>query len=125
MVRTNKKFLARLRRKRRVRKKIFGTAERPRLSVFRSAKHIYAQIINDEEGRTLVAASTLSKDLRAKVNELKGQGKVAQARLVGEYLAQMAREKGITKVCFDRAGYRYHGRVKALAEGAREGGLEF
>ncbi|WP_456434246.1 50S ribosomal protein L18 [Thermosulfuriphilus sp.] len=125
MVRTNKKLLARLRRKKRIRKKIFGTAERPRLCVFRSAKHIYAQIINDEEGRTLVAASTLSKDLRERLLELKGQGKVALAKAVGEHLAKLAKEKGITKVCFDRGGYRYHGRVRALAEGAREGGLEF
>jgi len=113
---------ARKRRHRRVRKKIFGTPERPRLCVFRSLKHIYAQIIDDTIGHTLVAASTLDPALREKI---KGKTKTEQAREVGLLLAQKALAKGITKVAFDRGGYKYHGRVKALAEGARKGGLEF
>jgi large subunit ribosomal protein L18 len=128
-MRPEKKLEARLRRKKRVRKKIFGYPERPRVSVFRSHKHIYAQIINDVEGHTLVALSSLSPEVRTKVEELKSKGKVKGkvdvARLVGRMLAEKAKEKGITKVVFDRGGYKYHGRVKALAEGLREGGLEF
>ncbi|WP_438313995.1 50S ribosomal protein L18 [Candidatus Caldatribacterium sp. SIUC1] len=114
------KWERRIRRHRRVRKKVRGTAERPRLSVFRSLKHIYAQIINDEEGRTLVAASSLSPEIRG----MQGT-KTDIARAVGRLIAQKALEKGITKVVFDRGGYKYHGRVKALAEGAREAGLLF
>jgi len=128
-MRPEKKLEARLRRKKRVRKKIFGYPERPRVSVFRSHKHIYAQIINDVEGHTLVALSSLSPEVRTKVEELKSKGeikgKVDLARLVGRMLAEKAKAKGITKVVFDRGGYKYHGRVKALAEGLREGGLEF
>jgi large subunit ribosomal protein L18 len=128
-MRPEKKVEARLRRKKRVRKKIFGYPERPRVSVFRSNKHIYAQVINDVEGHTLVALSSLSPEVRTKVEELKSKGevkgKVDVARLVGRMLAEKAKEKGITKVVFDRNGYKYHGRVKALAEGLREGGLEF
>jgi large subunit ribosomal protein L18 len=128
-MRPEKKLEARLKRKKRVRKKIFGYPERPRVSVFRSHKHVYAQVINDVEGHTLVALSSLSPEVRAKVEELKGKGevkgKVDVARLVGRMLAEKAKEKGITKVVFDRGGYKYHGRVKALAEGLREGGLEF
>jgi large subunit ribosomal protein L18 len=128
-MRPEKKLEARLRRKKRVRKKIFGYPERPRVSVFRSHKHIYAQIINDVEGHTLVALSSLSPEVRTKVEELKSKGeikgKLDVARLVGRMLAEKAKEKGITKVVFDRGGYKYHGRVKALAEGLREGGLEF
>jgi len=128
-MRPEKKVEARLRRKKRVRKKIFGYPERPRVSVFRSHKHIYAQIINDVEGHTLVALSSLSPEVRAKIEELKSKGelkgKVEVARLVGRMLAEKAKAKGITKVVFDRNGYKYHGRVKALAEGLREGGLEF
>ncbi|MCC6048471.1 MAG: 50S ribosomal protein L18 [Thermodesulfobacterium sp.] len=128
-MRPEKKVEARLRRKKRVRKKIFGYPERPRVSVFRSNKHIYAQIINDVEGHTLVALSSLSPEVRTKVEELKSKGeikgKVDVARLVGRMLAEKAKAKGITKVVFDRNGYKYHGRVKALAEGLREGGLEF
>jgi large subunit ribosomal protein L18 len=105
----------------RVRKKIFGTAERPRLNVFRSLNHIYAQIIDDERGVTLCAASSLSPELKGKVSG----GNVEGARAVGELIARAAQEKGIKQVVFDRAGYLYHGRVKALAEGARAGGLEF
>jgi len=128
-MRPEKKVEARLRRKKRVRKKIFGYPERPRVSVFRSHKHIYAQIINDVEGHTLVALSSLSPEVRQKVEELKKKGelkgKVEVAKLVGRLLAEKAKQRGITKVVFDRGGYKYHGRVKALAEGLREGGLEF
>lgn len=119
----------RLRRKRRIRKKIWGTSERPRLSVFRSKKEIYAQIIDDSVGHTLVACSSLTPEIREKIKELKEKGEIKNkidiARLVGKYLAEKAKAKGINKVVFDRGGYKYHGRVKALADGAREGGLEF
>ncbi|WP_022854362.1 50S ribosomal protein L18 [Thermodesulfatator atlanticus] len=126
MGKTSKKVLARLRRKRRVRKKIFGTPERPRLSVFRSSKHIYAQIIDDVHGRTLVAASSLSPQIKEKVLSAKKEGgKTAVAKVVGELIGQRAIEAGIKKVVFDRGGYKYHGRVKALADGARAAGLEF
>lgn len=113
---------ARLRRHLRVRKKISGTAERPRLNVFRSDKHIYAQIIDDTKGVTLVSASTLDKSLR---EEVKNGANVEAARKVGALVAERAKEKGIEKVVFDRGGYMFHGRVKALADAAREGGLEF
>ncbi len=106
----------------RVRKKVYGTAERPRLNVYRSEKHIYAQIINDELGVTLVAASSLDKELKGKLEC--GSNKEA-ARVVGELVAKRALEKGIKKVVFDRGGYIYHGRVKELAEAAREAGLDF
>jgi len=109
------------RRKVRVRKKVTGTAERPRLSVFRSAKHIYAQVIDDISGRTLASASTVSKDARG---ELSGK-KLERAKRVGTALAAACKAKDITSVRFDRNGYKYHGRVKAIAEGAREGGLAF
>lgn len=112
--------LSRERRHLRVRKKIHGTAERPRLAVFRSEKNIYAQIIDDVAGRTLVAASSLDKDFSLKV----GSNKEA-AKLVGEAVAKKAIEAGITDVVFDRGGYVYHGRVQMLAEGAREAGLKF
>ncbi|GAA0772175.1 MULTISPECIES: 50S ribosomal protein L18 [Clostridium] len=112
--------LSRERRHLRVRKKIHGTAERPRLAVFRSEKNIYAQIIDDVAGRTLVAASSLDKDFSLKV----GSNKEA-AKLVGEVVAKKAIEAGITEVVFDRGGYVYHGRVQMLAEGAREAGLKF
>lgn len=118
----NKKLLGRLRRKRRVRGRIRGTSERPRLSVFRSLKHIYAQVIIDTEGKTLAHASTLSPELRG---TLKNTGNVEAARKVGELIAKKCLAKGINKVVFDRNGYKYHGRVKALAEGARAGGLQF
>ncbi len=113
---------ARLRRHRRVRKKVFGTPARPRLCVFRSLMAIYAQVIDDQAGHTLVSASSIDRELRPK---LQGMRKSEQARLVGLALAERARAKGIQKVVFDRGGYRYMGRVKALAEAAREGGLEF
>jgi large subunit ribosomal protein L18 len=109
-------------RHRRLRRKVVGTPERPRLSVFRSLKHIYAQIIDDTRGHTLVAASTREPEIASQVAGLK---RVEQGRVVGQVLARRAREKGIVRVVFDRGGYAYHGRVKALAEGAREGGLEF
>ncbi len=113
---------ARLRRHLRVRKKIHGTPQRPRLSVFRSLSQIYAQVIDDTAGHTLVSASTIDSELRARMTGLK---KSEQARLVGQVLAERARRKGIRTVVFDRGGFKYAGRVKALAEGAREGGLEF
>jgi large subunit ribosomal protein L18 len=106
----------------RIRKKVFGTAERPRLSVFRSLKHIYAQLIDDERGHTLAAASTLDPEIR---DQLKGLRKTDQSRIVGQLLARRAKAKGIVRVVFDRGGYKYHGRVRALAEGARSEGLEF
>ena len=110
---------ARLKRHRRVRAKISGTPERPRLNLFRSAKHIYAQLIDDVNGVTLASASTMEKGF-----EGNGGNKEA-ARKVGENLAKKAMEKGISEVVFDRSGYIYHGRVQELAEGAREGGLKF
>lgn len=110
------------RRRLRVRIKVFGTGDRPRLNVFRSERHMYAQIIDDEQGITLCAASTLSPELRGKIGKT---ATVEAARAVGQLIAQKAQAKGIKKVVFDRAGYLYHGRVKALADGAREGGLEF
>jgi len=113
---------ARRRRRLHVRKRVVGTPERLRLSVFRSLKHIHAQVIDDYQGHTLVAASTLDPELNGK---LKGLTKTEQAELVGALLARRALEKGIKQVVFDRGGYKYHGRVKALAEGARKGGLEF
>jgi len=114
--------LLRAKRHLRVRKKISGTAERPRLNVFRSLKHIYAQIIDDDRGITLVSASTLSPELRG---QLKSGSNKEAAAAVGRLVAQKALERGIKKVVFDRGGYIYHGRVKALAEAAREAGLEF
>ena len=114
---------ARLRRKKRVRKKIKGTPETPRLSVFRSSKHIYAQIIDDTHAITLVEASSLSKDIKARIQS-KGANKEG-ASIVGEYIAKRALEKGIKKVVFDRNGFLYHGRIKVLAEAARQHNLEF
>ncbi len=113
---------ARKRRHLRVRKRVFGTPERPRLNVYRSLSQIYAQIIDDVAGHTLVSASTIDKELREKVKGLK---KTEQARLVGKALAERALSRGIEQVVFDRGGFRYIGRVQALAEGAREGGLKF
>jgi large subunit ribosomal protein L18 len=106
----------------RIRKKIRGTPERPRLAVFRSQGHIYAQVVDDDAGRTLVAASSLDKDLRAKS---KRGGTVAAAKEVGALIAGRAKEKGIAAVVFDRGGFQYHGRIKALADAARESGLKF
>ena len=114
----NKNAARRARTRGRVRRKIRGTAERPRLCVFRSNQHIYAQVIDDLAGHTLVAASSVEEDVD-------GENPVAQSRAVGRRVAERAREAGIERVVFDRNVYRYHGRVKALAEGAREGGLNF
>lgn len=114
---------ARIRRKKRIRKKIFGTPERPRLCVYRSLKHIYAQIIDDTTGRTLAAASSLSKDIAPIIGK-DGRNKRGAA-IVGEAIAKIALSRGIKKVVFDRNGFLYHGRVKALAEAARNAGLEF
>ena len=122
-MKTPKKIIARLRRKRSIRKKLCGAPERPRLCVFRSAKHIYSQIINDATGQTLVAASTLSVELDADLKT--GTGNIKASKKVGALLAQRAKAKGIKQVVFDRNGFLYHGRVKALAEAAREAGLEF
>lgn len=116
------KEAARGKRHRRVRKKVFGMPDRPRLSVFKSRRHIYAQIINDLEGRTLVAASTLSPEFQAKGVK---RTKTDAAKVVGEILAEKAIQATIRKVVFDRGGYKFHGRVKALATMAREKGLEF
>ena len=113
---------ARQRRHRRIRMRISGTSDVPRLNVFRSLDHIYAQVIDDVAGHTLVAASTLDKDLQS---ELEGKGKSEQSVAVGKMVAERALAAGVKRVVFDRGGYLYHGRVKALAEGAREGGLEF
>ena len=112
----------RIKRHNRVRGKISGTAERPRLSVFRSENNIYAQLIDDVAGVTLAAASTVEKDIAAQIGEMDKKG---ASKLVGKTVAERALAKGIKEVVFDRGGYIYHGRVKALAEGAREGGLKF
>jgi large subunit ribosomal protein L18 len=114
--------VARVRRHARIRKKVAGTPERPRLNVFRSAEEIYVQVIDDEAGCTLVSASSVDHELKSKMDGLK---KTDQARMVGKALAERAKAKGIQRVVFDRGGYRYIGRVKALADAAREGGLEF
>ena len=114
--------VARQRRHERVRKTVSGTPERPRLNVFRSVAEIYAQVIDDKAGNTLVSASSVDHELRADIVGLK---KTEQARKVGKLLAERAKAKGISQVMFDRGGYRYIGRVKALADAAREGGLEF
>jgi large subunit ribosomal protein L18 len=111
---------SRERRRRRVRGKIFGTAARPRLNVFRSIEHMFVQVIDDESGHTLASASTTEQSVR----DLKSK-KMDEAAVIGKLIAQRAQDKQIKKVVFDRAGYRYHGRVKAVADGAREGGLEF
>lgn len=121
MITKGDKNKARLKRHLRVRKKIEGTPARPRLNIFRSSKHMYAQIVDDSKGITLVAASTVDKELKAQGNG----GNVNAARQVGELIAKRAKEHGIEKVVFDRGGYLYHGRVQALADAARESGLEF
>ena len=113
---------ARIRRHVRVRINVQGTQQRPRLSVFRSLSEIYAQVIDDQTGRTLASASTIDLELRGKV---KGRNKSEQAKMVGKALAERAKTKGVQAVVFDRGGFKYSGRVKALADGAREGGLEF
>jgi large subunit ribosomal protein L18 len=113
---------SRARRQRRIRARVSGSGERPRLNVYRSLMHIYAQVIDDTTGQTLVSASTIDAEMRA---QMAGKKKADQAKLVGQIVAERAKAAGFTRVVFDRGGYRYHGRVKAVAEGAREGGLEF
>jgi large subunit ribosomal protein L18 len=122
MAKNKSRSAARVRRHRRVRKHISGTSQRPRLNVFRSLSEVYAQVIDDDAGHTLASASTIDTEVRSK---MAGLSKTDQAKLVGEVIAERAKAKGVTKVVFDRGGYRYIGRVKALAEGARESGLEF
>jgi len=118
MARRDSKNIIRLRVHKRIRSRVSGTGERPRLAVFRSVKHIYAQVIDDTKGHTVVAASSSEKDV-------KNGGNVAGAKEIGKLVAERAKDKGIKAVVFDRGGYQYHGRVKALAEAAREAGLEF
>jgi large subunit ribosomal protein L18 len=121
MIKTNKD--KRLRSKIKIRKKISGTSDRPRLSVYRSLNHIYAQLIDDTTGKTLAAASSKSKEIAEDIKNTKG--KISGSKLVGSLIAKKALENNITNVVFDRSGFRYHGRVQAVAEGAREGGLKF
>ena len=121
MAKTNPKTIARAKRVSRIRKKISGTSERPRLRVFKSNKHIYAQLIDDAAGHTMVTMSTLDKEFELGEDK----GKTGAAKKVGEMLAARAKAAGISTVVFDRGGSVYHGRVKSLSEGAREGGLEF
>ncbi len=123
MARTSAKVIARHRRHRRVRKRVGGTRERPRLAVFKSLNHVYAQVIDDDAGHTLVAASTQEKDVRGGLTD--GTGNIPAATAVGSALGKRAVENGITEVVFDRGGYPFHGRVKALAEAARKAGLRF
>jgi large subunit ribosomal protein L18 len=118
----NNRSEARIRRHARVRKHVVGTPERPRLNVFRSITEIYVQVVDDQSGHTLVAASSVDGELRTK---MKGLNKIEQAKLVGQAIADRAKSKGIESVVFDRGGFRYMGRVKALADGARENGLQF
>ena len=119
---TSKSRIARKRRHRRVRMKISGTPERPRLNIYRSSKHIYAQVIDDTEGKTIVAASTIDKEV---MSQLAGKNKKQQAAVVGEVVAERAKAAGISEIVFDRGGFRYHGRVEALAKSARDSGLKF
>ena len=123
MNQAKRKAIGKLRRKRHVRRNLFGSPEKPRLSVFRSHQNIYAQLIDDFRGVTLAAASTLSKDLRSQIE--KGGGNCGAAKTVGKAIAEKAKGLGITRVGFDRNGFRFHGRVKALADAAREAGLKF
>ena len=119
---TYSKRLARLKRQRRIRKTVTGSTARPRLSVFRSARHIYAQIIDDDQGVTLASASSVEKSFKALETF---DSKIAQAVHIGKLVAERAKDKGIQKVVFDRNGFLYHGRIKAVSDGAREAGLEF
>lgn len=121
-IKAQHKYDARKRRQRRVRRKLAGTAKRPRLNVYRSLSNIYAQVIDDETGRTLVSASTIDTDVATKIA---GKSKTEASKIVGQVVAERAKEVGIETVVFDRGGYQYHGRVAALAEGAREAGLKF
>ena len=121
MAKTSAKTVARQKRIQRIRKNVIGTTERPRLGVFKSSRHIYAQIIDDSNGTTICAASSLVTE----IEQLDLKGKISQANKVGKLVAEHAKLKGVQSVVFDRGGYIYHGRVKALSEGAREGGLVF
>ncbi len=126
-MRTNQLLAIKTRRERRqlrTRKRLYGTTERPRLAVFRSSKHIYAQVINDDDGKTLASAGTLDPEVKPQLASGYGGNKAAAA-IVGKVLAERAKQAGIDKVCFDRRSYKYHGRVEALATAAREGGLQF
>ena len=122
MKKSNASLLARERRRKHVRRTVHGEPDRPRLNIFRSEKHIYAQVIDDRKGHTLATASSHDPKLKDKLSSAKP---LEQAKIVGEAVAQRALEAGVKKVVFDRAGYKYHGRVKSLADGARSGGLEF
>jgi large subunit ribosomal protein L18 len=125
MASANIKQTSRLKRKQRIRKKLTGTSERPRLSVFRSANHIYAQIIDDTKGHTIISASSLDEPVKSFKSTEPGPNKTAVAVFVGKLVAQRAIEKGIRQVKFDRNGFLYHGRIKAVSQGAREAGLDF
>ena len=122
MKKSNPSLMARERRRKHVRRNVSGQPDRPRLNIFRSEKHIYAQVIDDLKGHTIATASSLDPNLKDKLGSAKP---LEQAKIVGETVAQRAIEAGVKKVVFDRAGYKYHGRVKSLADGARSGGLEF
>lgn len=122
-IRKVRKYSTREKRKIRIRKKIFGTPEKPRLSVYRSLNHMYAQLIDDTQGVSLGMVSTKSKDLAESLQTT--EGKVGKAFIVGKAIAELAKSRNITTVVFDRSGYIYHGRIKAVADGAREGGLQF
>lgn len=122
MAKNKTRAAARIKRHNRIRRNVIGTSERPRLNVFRSLNEIYAQVIDDSKGHTIVSASTIDTELKKK---FKGMGKKDQAKLVGQTVADRAKNKGIKTVVFDRGGYKYIGRVAALAEGARENGLQF
>ena len=124
MGKTNPKYVARKSRHLRVRKRLSGTPERPRMNIFRSLNHIYVQVTDDVNGVTLASASTIDSALRDS-DDLKGKSKVEQAKMVGKLVAERVLEAGIKEVVFDRGGYRYHGRVQALAEASREAGLKF
>lgn len=119
----NKNRNSRIRSKTKIRKKISGTPERPRLTVYRSLSNVYAQLIDDTTGKTIISASSLNKELAEEIKSAKG--KIAKSKAVGSFLAKKAVEQKISSVVFDRNGYRYHGRIQAIAEGAREGGLKF
>lgn len=122
-IRKVKKYSTREKRKIRIRKKIYGTSEKPRLSVYRSLNHMYAQLIDDTQSVSLGTVSTKTKDLAGDLQA--AEGKVAKAFIIGKAIAELAKSKNITTVVFDRSGYLYHGRIKAVADGAREGGLQF
>lgn len=117
----NKKVLSRIRRHRRIRKKVFGVPEKPRIAVYKSLRHIYAQVIDDTAGKTLLTMSTLNKEIKKKI---KGKNKKEQAKEVGIALGKMLKEKGINKLVFDRGGFKFYGRVQSLAEGLREIGIQ-